>query len=222
MPNIRDLTLENPFGRLTVIKEGGRASDGKVKWICQCECGTELEVVGRSLVAGLTKSCGCLQREAAQQTGLSNTTHGMKQTPEYRTWQSMLNRCRNPNVDSFENYGGRGITVCNRWVDSFDAFLEDMGVRPQGTSIDRIDPNGNYDTGNCRWATTDEQATNKRDSLYLEVDGIRMHAKKWAAIAGISVQVIYKRKSAGWSDKDTLSKPNRRQKWWETIGNLEM
>ena len=146
------------FGRLTVI---GRAEPRRF-WLCKCACGTLKNIRHDHLVDGRVRSCGCLGRES---TGQRSLTHGHTRqrtlTPEYESWASMLSRCRNPNATQYKWYGGKGIKVCDRWQ-SFENFLADMGTRPEGTSLDRIDPYGNYEPSNCRWADRLEQRRNQR------------------------------------------------------------
>lgn len=147
------------FSRLLVLAEDGRAH-GKVVWLCRCDCGKETRVQSFNLRSGNTKSCGCLRREAMKKTAFR---HGYSYTRTHKTWSSMLERCRNPNNTVYAYYGGRGIQVCDRWQ-KFEDFLADMGERPIGMSIDRIDSDGNYELDNCRWATRLEQRHNRRDT----------------------------------------------------------
>jgi hypothetical protein len=142
------------FGR-TVVRT--YAGDGK--WSCVCDCGTHHDARSSHLREGRTKSCGCLRREVAKARA---TKHGMSGTPEYKTWSSMKERCSNPRHATYEYYGGLGITPCEEWLCSFLAWFADMGERPPGCSLDRINPNGNYEPGNCRWATALQQRHNRR------------------------------------------------------------
>ncbi len=146
------------FGRLTVIEQAGYSPLDKIMWRCLCDCGNEVIVVGESLQCGLTKSCGCLKRDENRR----RATHGMTDSPTFRSWAAMKTRCLNPNGARYASYGGRGITICEQWVNSFENFLADMGPRPSGTTLDRVDNDGNYEPGNCRWATPSQQNSNRR------------------------------------------------------------
>ncbi len=153
------------FGRLTVIAEGERPNGKGVKhWICQCDCGNITRPVsGSSLRLGRTKSCGCIHREGLARR---NTTHGKYHTRLHGIWNGMKQRCNNPNNHKYKDYGGRGISVCVEWEDDFGAFYEwsMSNGYAEGLSVDRIDNDGNYCPGNCRWATATEQRHNRRDS----------------------------------------------------------
>ena len=161
------------FGRLTVLKENGRSKYKQILWLCKCECGCEKTIRGDALVSGITVSCGCYQSE---QAGKSQRTHGRTHTPEYRAWAHMKERCNNPSEKRYADYGGRGISVCSRWENSFEAFLEDMGGRPSKKhSLDRYpDKNGDYTPSNCRWATIREQQSNIRSNRWVVYQGDTM------------------------------------------------
>lgn len=153
------------FGRLAVVAEAPR-SGGKVRWECLCDCGSKIVATTSNLRTAHTASCGCMRSEINSRRAIErNTVHGHNkvggETPTHRSWASMLKRCSNGNHKSFKDYGGRGIKVCDQWR-NFETFLADMGERPLGRTLDRIDVNGNYDASNCRWATLSEQQKNKR------------------------------------------------------------
>lgn len=155
------------YGRLTVIKDGPRTSDSRRRHqsVCQCDCGRQVLVRTENLKSGNTHSCGCFNREQMVRNGLATRRHGHgapgKHTPTYETWLVMRSRCRNEKNIGFKYYGGRGISVCARW-DLFENFLEDMGERPAGHTLDRKHNDGNYEKKNCRWATYKQQAMNRR------------------------------------------------------------
>lgn len=126
-----------------------------------------------------------------KQAGSATTTHGMSYRPEYRIWSHIKDRCNNPKSNAYKSYGGRGIKVCDEWAEDFMVFYKDMGARPSSKhSVERIDVNGNYEPGNCRWATFDEQALNKQDSTYIEINGVRKHLVEWSRDTGINVETL--------------------------------
>lgn len=177
------------FGRLTVIEKSiERYKSGSVMWTCRCECGAITTVVGSLLLRGTTRSCGCLRSEIQIK---KRTTHGQSRTSLYHLWALMRGRCENPDDVSYANYGGRGIAVCERWK-TFENFASDMAVRPEGMTLDRIDNDGNYEPGNCRWATRSEQGRNTRRSLMLELRGEKKNVWDWAEMFGISGGAISK------------------------------
>lgn len=181
------------FNRLTVISDAGKVNhpDGSSHslWLCECECGNKKVVYGASLTSGNTKSCGCLSRQRVLER---NSTHKLSRTRTHRIWQAMLNRCRNSKMSQYKNYGGRGITVDERW-EKFENFLADMGEAPPNTSIDRKDNNGNYCKENCRWATRHQQSRNKSNNRVIEFNGVAKCLKDWASDLGINQSSLRER-----------------------------
>ena len=185
------------FGYLTVIKEGETHINPKGKkiyrWLCLCSCGVKKEVIGSKLRRGDTTSCGCYQKEIVSK---NNLKHGLYYTPEYRIWNAMIQRCLNPNNKRYADYGGRGITVCDEWINSFEAFYNYIGKRPSSEySIDRTDNNKGYKPGNVRWATTtvqkiNQRISNKNTSGYRGVHWSKKR-QKWVAQIKISNKNIY-------------------------------
>jgi hypothetical protein len=176
-----------------------------VQWKCRCDCGGYLTVRAANLSSGNTNSCGCWKREFRR----ANETHGMKGTRTYGIWNQMKQRCSNANVPNFHLYGGRGISVCNRWH-QFENFYADMGPCPPGRSLERINNDGNYEPGNCRWATKKEQGRNKRNNRHLEHDGRTLTISEWSEVTKIPAYRISERINVlGWSVQDALTKPVR-------------
>jgi hypothetical protein len=196
------------FGRLTVIGFLGQDRWSAAIWQCRCRCGTELPLAGKCLKAGETMSCGCFQRECA---AASLTVHGMSRTPIYQRWAAMIKRTTDTNYPGFADYGGRGITVCERWRTSFQNFYDDMGATfRRDLSLDRIDNDGNYEPANCRWATNSEQARNRRSSRLLTVHGVTRPLIEWAEMTGINADAIRLRLKHGWSMERAVTTPLRK------------
>ena len=192
------------FHYLTAIKPVGSSKSGVV-WECRCKCGKTTKTTAKNLRSGNTKSCGCLNSERVIARNKAGATHGMTGTPTFISWDSMIQRCTNPEHKSFDNYGGAGITVCPAWLNDFSSFLKDMGERPAGKTLDRIDAKGNYEPDNCRWASSQEQANNRRNNITLTVGGITDTLANWSRKTGIGQKTIMYRIKNGWSDEQALS-----------------
>lgn len=205
MPNLLDLTGEH-FGRLTVHKRDGNRKP--VQWICICDCGKTKSIRAFSLRQGFTRSCGCLNSELASKRK-SRLKHGQWGTTEYVAWHSMKTRCLCTTGKDYPRYGGRGITVCARWL-NFENFLADMGRRPSPKhSIDRINNNGPYAPKNCRWATKQEQQRNKRNNRKVTICDETIPLVEWAERIGISYSALHKRLKAKWPEEKLLCGPLR-------------
>jgi len=187
------------FGRLTVI-EFAEVRKRHAYWHCVCDCGEKLVVGASNLSSGKAKSCGCYHRDVSSQ---ANTTHGMTRNGKrdmqsiYVRWKSMKNRCSNPANPAFNNYGGRGIKVCERWQ-TFESFYADMGDPPEGMTMDRIDNNGDYEPGNVRWATMSEQRKNQRPKRVIDTPAGPMLIPDAARKYGIKLKTLYWRMDNGW------------------------
>lgn len=194
------------FGRLTAKNREGKSSK-PVFWRCVCDCGSEKVVAYKHLAYGTTVSCGCYRDENRAGWARRHGHSGLGRTPTYVTWEAIKQRCQNPNAVGYESYGGRGIKLCERWR-SFPAFLEDMGERPPGSTIDRIDVDGDYVPGNCRWASNREQANNRRNARRLTFEGQTHSVTEWARKYGMSRGVLFHRVfSSGWPMKRALETP---------------
>lgn len=210
LERFHDLTGQ-AFGRLTVIERApnkGTGAETRAMWRCVCECGGESVIACHTLKGGNTRSCGCLRVETGVKNGKARRTHGMKNTQAWVCWMSMGQRCRNKNRDDFHNYGGRGITICDRW-ESFENFLQDMGQPPAGMSIERNDVNGNYEPSNCRWATPIEQGRNRRNNRLILIDGVEAPLSAWCEIYGINENTASDRIERGWDVDRAIKEPAR-------------
>lgn len=188
------------FGRLVALVKDYRTR----KWLCVCDCGSFSTVSIYKLWDGLTKSCGCLNRD---NSSVRKTTHGLsKSSRAYHTWYGMRQRCQNKNSPKYPRYGGRGITVCERW-EAFENFLQDMGEPPKGTSLDRVNNDGNYEPSNCRWATPTQQVLNTSRNRVYEFQGKKQTISQWSEELGVSQFTIHSRIKLGWSIGDVLTRP---------------
>jgi hypothetical protein len=207
---IRNLTNQ-VFGMLTALGAVGRDNRGKYIWQCRCECGKLTEKTSNGLVQGMVRSCGCASIEMSR---LGRIKHGQaiggKRTPEFQVWHGMLARCQNPKGSGYKNYGGRGIKVCERWK-TFENFKEDMGSKPPGMSIDRIDVNGDYCKENCLWSNWQDQMNNRRNNVTYTAFGVtgtlphlcRHFQKPFRRVAG--------RIWMGWDIEKALMLPSKKQ-----------
>lgn len=203
MPQVKDISGQR-FGRLLALHIVDKVTPKRGKhWMCVCDCGARVVVDGSILRAGM-QSCGCARVEMLRRRNEGLAKHHMHGTPTYLSWQAMKARCQRATAADYARYGGRGITVCDRWQ-TFDGFLADMGVRPDHTSIDRIDVNGNYEPGNCRWATRSEQCRNKRGNTILELHGEFASMAAWAERTGINYNTLHARIRKGWSHEHALT-----------------
>lgn len=194
------------FGRLTGIKQE-YMERGAWYWSFLCDCGNTVIRKGSLVKCGNTSSCGCAKNNSHART------HGMSSSPEYQSWCSMKDRCLNPNNKRYFDYGGRGITVCDRWIEGFDNFFADMGERPEPKhkySIERIDNSLGYSPENCKWSSVEEQAMNKRNTVYLTLPcGSTLQTKtikEWSEITGLSSDTIRTRRKRNWPADQILEK----------------
>ena len=203
----KDLTGER-FGRLTVIGVVPGEKGKQKKWECVCDCGNKTEVVYTSLMSGNTQSCGCLKTERLRQRC---TTHNMRHKRLYSIWCDMRKRCKNESEQNYYLYGGRGIEVCDEWQ-KFEPFKEWAYATGYNDSltIDRINPNGNYEPSNCKWSDLYEQANNKRNNVKLSYNGQTKTVAEWSRAIGIKAETIYWRIHKGWTPEKALTTPPHR------------
>jgi len=207
MPSVHDLRPGQKYGRLTAFRFDHRDSHRRLYyWMFYCDCGKAVVRIGGRVLSGQSTSCGCWSVEKRTKHG---HCPGHKMSREFNIWQHIKRRCNDQKRRDYKNYGGRGIKVCDRWLESFTNFLEDMGECPSGMSIERIDVDGHYEPSNCKWATLDEQANNKTNTHYLELNGKKMSIAQWARELGVKNVTIQNRLRYGWTIERTLTTPAR-------------
>ena len=199
------------FGKLSV-ESFAYSMNSRSYWNCTCKCGNKYVGQGKSIISGLTRSCGCLSAEV---TSKRSRTHGGSQTPEYAIWAGMISRCENPNNSAYKHYGAIGIKVCRRWRNSFDNFINDMGKRPVSNrkreySIERINRKKGYYPSNCKWATYSEQQNNKSNNTLLKFNGVTQTIAQWSSKNRIPYGTLLRRIKAGWQIERILTKPTKR------------
>jgi len=197
------VVIERAANKIEVAKSGKKSI--RACWICACDCGNVITASGHNLSKALsnpdstagTRSCGCLM-------GKGGLKHGKAGTREYGAWANIIQRCYNPNSTHYSCYGGRGVTVCEEWL-TFDGFVKDMGERPEGMTVDRIDNNKSYSKDNCKWATRKTQANNRRTNVVLEYKGKSMTIAQWAREIGLSKNALTSRIQRGWTIERALT-----------------
>lgn len=193
------------YGRLTVIDHAEPYKGKYRQWLVRCACGAEKVVMDQSLRSGATSSCGCLALEMLTDSAIHGHAAGRKQTKEYMAWRDMMQRCYNPKNPSYHNYGGRGITVCEAWH-AFTGFLADMGLAPEGLTLDRVNESRNYEKLNCAWADWLDQGCHKRTNRRLTFKGRTLSVADWARRLGIKPETIHSRLRRGLPISQTLSR----------------
>lgn len=195
------------FGRLVVIGEAPRFNGHKML-VCQCDCGSIKTAYQSKMIKGHTRSCGCFSIDSRRER---MTTHGKTGTRAYIIWKHIRQRCHNPKDAAFKDYGGRGITVCDRWRESFENFLADMGECPLGLEIDRIKNDKGYEPGNCKWSTKTENCRNRRSNRLITHNGETRLSVEWAELSGTKRQTIEGRLNNGWeAGKAIFQSPRKR------------
>lgn len=210
----------NVYGYLTVLDEYRRHPKTYYEWLCRCKCGNTTWVNSGSLTSGNTKSCGCLNRERVKKENESRKGPNQRRLEaenpaNIKTIRSMADafnmtkqRCYNPNQRDYKYYGGRGITVCDRWLESFDNFLEDMGLRPEGKTLERLDNNGPYSKENCVWANRKAQGNNTRRTKLITYEGQTLSVSQWARTVGMNPRTLHARlHTLGYTPEQAMTKP---------------
>ncbi|WP_051625859.1 hypothetical protein [Kozakia baliensis] len=200
MPKAMDMTGQK-FERLTFIKFLEKRGKNRF-WLLSCECGNTVESTVGRVKGGNTKSCGCAQKDAIRKTQKLTVTHNMSTSREYISWKSMIARCYNVNDPFYATYGGRGITVCDKWK-KFDGFYACMGERPMGFSLDRINSDGNYEPSNCRWSSNKDQANNRRSNRKIKFEGVERNICEWADFLGVP-RVTFRERVNAWGEAEAF------------------
>lgn len=211
MKKVKNLAgKKQPNGRLTAIEQFGFDKQRNATWICRCDCGNYIILRNNSFSNEKTISCGCYLKEVLNGNTRS-VKHGESSSPEYRIWSGIKDRCYREKIKSYSRYGGRGIKMCDRWKNSFEAFLEDMGRRPEkGMQIERIDNNSNYEPENCKWDTRKNQCRNTRRNIYFTIDGETRLMVEWCEHFGIDHANVRHRMNIGWSVEDAFKIPEKK------------
>lgn len=189
---------EAEFGLWRVV-----SYSGDKKWKCKCRCGTERPVLTSALNSGRSQSCGCADGKQRRTVRPDFAKHGMSGTPTWISWVGMIQRCTDPNLPSYKDYGAKGVTVCERWLD-FANFYADMGERPPGLTLERRDRAKGYDPDNCEWATRTTQAENRSITHWIEIGGRRHTLTEWARMQGILQPTVSMRLKRGWTEEQAL------------------
>ena len=200
MPSLLDISGMK-FGRLTVLSYCGEKC-----WLVRCDCGTEKKMQGQAVRSGVVVSCGCFNKENAARL---KKTHGQSKHPLFKTWEGMISRCKNERDKDWNDYGGRGIKVCDSWALSPATFFEDMGERPHRASLERVDLNGNYEPKNCVWATPMQQGANKRNNNRALIDGVWIHLAEAVRKYGLSESTIRNRMNKGMTMGEAVKMKSR-------------
>jgi hypothetical protein len=200
--------MELKYGMLTPVAYSHyKRNPSNQYWEFLCDCGNyKISSLG-DVKRGKINSCGCIRKKQLAERNKANAKHGYFGTPTYTSWSGIIERCYNPNSGNYMMYGAKGITMCQRWRESFENFLEDMGDRPEGCSIDRIDVYGNYEPENCRWSNAKTQARNRTNNVRYEYDDKYLTLPEWSEITGIRADTMLCRiKKLGWSIEDALTR----------------
>ena len=194
------------YGKWTVMQRVENSKNGQAMWLCKCDCGTEKVVCGSNLRSGASRSCGC---ERNSYFSALYGVHYKEPKRLFSIWSNMKSRCTNPNNNSFQNYGARGIKICNEWLHDFVAFREWalQNGYSDNLTIERIDNEGNYEPTNCRWATAEEQSNNRRNNVLISHNGETHTLNEWSKIIGVKKSTIESRYSRGWSEDRILTEP---------------